>query len=320
MEETAPLVPAPGAGVCRAAIDVGTNSVKLLVAELRDGRVFPLHEASQVTRLGRGFYETRQLQPDAIAQTAAAVAEFSRRARAAGAVSLRIIATSAAREARNAAELVAALRAAGGCEPEIISGEQEAEWAFQGVTSDPAFATGPALVMDVGGGSTELILGEHGRPRWRQSFALGAVRLLETLRPTDPPSAQDQAACFHHVRTFVEGRIAPALVPNLRPGTQLIGVGGTATVLAAMELELKQFDRERVHGFDLSRDRVAARVTQLWSLSHAQRSALPGLPAKRADVILTGAAIYLVMMERLGLDQCRVSTRGLRYAALLESR
>jgi exopolyphosphatase / guanosine-5'-triphosphate,3'-diphosphate pyrophosphatase len=320
MEETAALRPSPRTGVRRAAIDVGTNSVKLLIADVVAGQARPIHETSRVTRLGRGFYDTHLLQADAIEQTASAVAEFTRIAHDAAAVSLRVIATSAAREAKNAGDLTAALRAASGQELEIISGEQEAEWAFRGVTSDAVFATGPLLIMDVGGGSTELILGVDGHPRWRQSFPLGVVRLLEALRPADPPATGDLAKCREHVRAFIEQNIAPALVPQLAPGTRLVGVGGTATVLAAMELELRRFDRDGLQGYVLAHERVATRVTQLWSLPHARRGELPGLPPNRADVILSGAVIYEELMARFGFGECRVSTRGLRYAAVLEAR
>lgn len=312
------LRPTPRTGTRRAAIDVGTNSVKLLVADVGDARVDPVEEASRVTRLGRDFYGDRRLRADAITETAAAVAEFTRRAHDAGACSLRVIGTSAAREAENAGDLAAALRTASGQNLEIVSGEQEAEWAYAGVTSDAAFATGPLLIMDVGGGSTELILGMDGHSHWRRSFPLGVVRLLETLHPADPPVASDLPRCREEVRAFIEQHIAGALSPQLAPDTRLVGVGGTATVLAAMELELRQFDRGRLQGFALAREKVAARVGQLWSLPLAARGTLPGLPPKRADVILTGAVIYQLMMEWFGFDECRVSTRGLRYAAVLE--
>lgn len=313
------LRPTTRTGARRAAIDVGTNSVKLLVADVNGNEVRPVWENSRVTRLGRNFYDTHLLQAEAIAQTAAAVAEFTRTAHDAGAVSLRVIATSAAREARNAGALADALRRVSGQELEIISGEQEADWAFRGVTSDAAFATGPLLIMDVGGGSTELILGDNGHPRWRSSYPLGVVRLLEALHPTDPPATDDLENCRARVREFIEQHIAPVLAAQLTPATRLAGVGGTATVLAAMELDLRAFDRDRLQGFTLERGRVAARAAQLWSLPHAQRGALPGLPPKRADVILPGAVIYEELMARLGFAECRVSTRGLRYAAVMEA-
>ena len=146
----------------RAVIDVGTNSVKLLVADIDDYQVEPVWEGSKQTRLGRGFYETQRLQEPAISQTASAVAEFAAAARERQAASIRVIATSAARDARNADELTTAIERATRLKMEILSGEQEADLVFQGVTTDPRFATEPLLLLDVGGGSTEFILGQGG--------------------------------------------------------------------------------------------------------------------------------------------------------------
>src|SRR5262245_30002819 len=165
----------------RAVIDIGTNSVKLLVADVAGPQVEPVHESAEQTRLGRGFYETHILQPAALAATAQAVAVFAKQAADIGAQSVRVFATSAARDAKNPGELLRAVEAACGLRVEIISGEQEAEWAFRGVTSDPALARQPLLLLDVGGGSTEFILGQGEHKHFRQSFPLGAVRLMETL-------------------------------------------------------------------------------------------------------------------------------------------
>ena len=145
--------------VRRAVIDVGTNSVKLLVAQVAGHEVRPLLEESKQTRLGSGFYETHCLQPEAIASTAKAVARFAEIARQQEVSPIRVIATSAARDALNAQELTSAIEAASGLKVEIISGEQEADWVFQGVTSDQRFASERLLLLDVGGGSTEFILG-----------------------------------------------------------------------------------------------------------------------------------------------------------------
>src|SRR5438093_9622987 len=153
---------APSAGFSRrAVIDIGTNSVKLLVAEVSGRRVHPLLERSEQTRLGRGFYATHRLQPAAIADTARAVAGFAAQAREWGAVPTRVIATSAARDAINQSELLAALQSASNLEDDVISGEQEADWAFRGVNSDPAFAGQPLILVDVGGRSTACIPAER---------------------------------------------------------------------------------------------------------------------------------------------------------------
>ncbi|HKX62475.1 MAG TPA: hypothetical protein VJS65_11535, partial [Verrucomicrobiae bacterium] len=172
----------------RAVIDVGTNSVKLLVGDVADGLVYPVEERSDQTRLGAGFYESHILQPVPIARTASAVAKFVAMARDQEAESIRVIATSAPRDAKNADELLDAVRRAAGLRMEIITGDQEAEWVFAGVTTDPRLHGRRLLILDVGGGSTEFIVGEQDRYSFRESFAVGSVRLLELLRPHDPPS------------------------------------------------------------------------------------------------------------------------------------
>src|SRR3954470_22042102 len=171
----------------RAVIDVGTNSVKLLVADVAGHDVHPVCEDSKQTRLGQGFYETHRLQPEPIAKTARAVMKFAALARELRADSVRVIATSAARDAINPQELVSALEGDSGLKVEIISGDQEAEWAFQGVTTDPELARQPLLLLDVGGGSTEFILGHGEHKHFRESFPLGTVRLMEKFPHADPP-------------------------------------------------------------------------------------------------------------------------------------
>src|SRR5581483_1703046 len=162
----------------RAVIDVGTNSVKLLVADVSGQDVRPVWEDSKQTRLGSGFYETHRLQPGPIASTARAVALFAGLARECKAVAIRVVATSAARDAVNVADLVSAIEGESGLKVEIISGEQEAEWVFHGATTDPELARQPLLLLDVGGGSTEFIVGQGEHKHFRHSFPLGTVRLM----------------------------------------------------------------------------------------------------------------------------------------------
>jgi exopolyphosphatase/guanosine-5'-triphosphate,3'-diphosphate pyrophosphatase len=149
--------------VRRAVIDVGTNSIKLLVADVRGREVLPVHEESRQTRLGKGFYETHRLQPETIAHTAEAVWEFGEIARERNAQSVRVIATSAARDAVNPRDLTNAIERAAGLKTEIITGAREAEWAFQGVATDTELAAHPLLLLDVGGGSTEFIVGQGSK-------------------------------------------------------------------------------------------------------------------------------------------------------------
>jgi exopolyphosphatase/guanosine-5'-triphosphate,3'-diphosphate pyrophosphatase len=311
----------------RAVIDVGTNSVKLLVAEVQGREIRPICEESKQTRLGQGFYETHQLLPEAIANTARAVATFVAQAHETQATQIRIIATSAARDAGNAAALVAAIEHAAGHRLEIISGEQEADWAFQGVTTDPALAQIPLLLLDVGGGSTEFILGHGEHKHFRHSFRLGTVRLLETIPHSDPPTPTEFAETRRWVRDFIEDKIRPTLTPILERETHghavqtplaLVGTGGTTTILARMEASLETYDRARIESARLSAERVRWHAENLWRLPLAQREGIVGLPRKRADVILTGVAIFEAVMEQFGFHELRVSTRSLRFAAVMD--
>jgi exopolyphosphatase/guanosine-5'-triphosphate,3'-diphosphate pyrophosphatase len=305
----------------RAVIDVGTNSVKLLVAEMVEASLHPVLETSLQTRLGRGFYEDHRLRPEAIAQTAEAVARFAETARQHHATHLRVLATSAARDAVNRAELVTAIRRASGIEPEIISGDQEAEWAFCGVMSEPRFAGKKVMILDVGGGSTEFVIGQGRHPSFRQSFPMGSVRLLEKLRPADPPGLEDIAGCRDWLAKFFDHEIAPAIEASLggaaRHEVLLVGTGGTSTFLARLHLRLEDYDRGRIESAMLTCEQVREWLVHLWSLPLARRQQLPGLPANRADVILMGVAIFEAVMTRFQFPELLVSTRGLRFGALL---
>lgn len=312
----------------RAVIDVGTNSVKLLVADVSGREIHPICEESKQTRLGQGFYETHRLLPAAIANTAQAVADFVRQAQRHQAVATRVIATSAARDAVNAGELVAAIERVAGQPLEIISGEQEADWAFHGVTTDPALAQTPLLLLDVGGGSTEFILGQGEHKHFRHSFRLGTVRLLETIPHSDPPTSAEFADTRCWVREFIAEKIHPALGPALAKEKQLqsthlpitlVGTGGTTTILARMEAQLESYDRTIIENTRISRERLRWHTENLWSMPLVRREGIVGLPRKRADVILTGAIIYEAVMEQFGFTELRVSMRGLRFAAVMNA-
>jgi exopolyphosphatase / guanosine-5'-triphosphate,3'-diphosphate pyrophosphatase len=313
--------------VRRAVIDVGTNSIKLLVADVSGRDVRPVHEESRQTRLGKGFYATHHLQPEAVAHTAAVVWEFVQIAREKNSDAIRVVATSAARDAVNPGDLTTAIERAADLKVEIISGEREAEWVFRGVTSDPELTKQPLLLLDVGGGSTEFIVGHGTRKQFAQSFPLGTVRLLEKFPPSDPPTRGGFTACRDWVKSFLQGEVRPRLEPAMRReakpgpeagGMQLVGTGGTTSILARMEKKLDRFDRERIESTVLSREQIRAHRKHLWSLSLAKRKEVVGLPKQRADVILTGVLIYEMVMEEFGFQQLRVSTRGLRFAAVME--
>ena len=304
----------------RAIIDVGTNSVKLLVAEIAGSQVIPLCEQSEQTRLGRNFYAHRCLQPQAIIQTAQAVARFAAAAARWQPATMRVVATSAVREAVNSQELLAAVQQTAGATVEIITGDQEAAWAFQGVSADPRFIDQPIMVLDVGGGSSQFVVGRNTGWNFRQSFPLGSVRLLEQMRFREPPTPAGLAFCRRELNGFLEAQIRPALEPALRAWPSpvlLVGAGGAASILATMHLGLASFVRERIESTDLAIDHVVARLERLWQTSLEERHRIPGLPADRADVILPGTAIYAAVMAAFGFACLRVSARGYRFGALM---
>ena len=321
----------------RAVIDVGTNSVKLLVADVCGREVRPILEESKQTRLGQGFYETRRLQPEAVAATAKATAAFAATARERKAACIRVIATSAAREAVNALELTSAIEQAAGLKVEVIAGEQEAEMGFRGVTTDPQLSQAPLLLLDVGGGSTQMILGQGQTISFCRSFPLGTVRLMESAPCSDPPRPEELQVCQQGLREYLEREVGrnlrqerevrgqtseirgqqpvPSVCPAFSEAVRLVGVGGTASILGCMEAKLESFDRARLEATRLTDARVSWHLQRLWSLPLTERKNITGLPRNRADVILMGVAIYQAVMEQLGFRELRISTRGLRFAA-----
>jgi exopolyphosphatase/guanosine-5'-triphosphate,3'-diphosphate pyrophosphatase len=306
----------------RAVIDIGTNSVKLLVADVVGHSLMPVAETSNQTRLGAGFYGTRRLQKPAIASTVEAVTEFARQATELGAADPRLIATSAARDALNVEELADAIRQSCGLEMDILSGDKEADWVFRGVTTGTNLAQAPVLVLDVGGGSTEFIVGDHGVPQFRNSYGMGTVRLLEQLRPSDPPGLRALIACRVWLRDYLRAEVVPVLRPALEACHQpvkLVGTGGTATILARIEMGMTGFDRDKIESTALHLEGIRTLVEAHWQMTLEQRQSIPGIPPKRADVLLTGVAIYEAIMEQFGFSQLAVSTRGLRYWALIRS-
>jgi exopolyphosphatase/guanosine-5'-triphosphate,3'-diphosphate pyrophosphatase len=271
--------------------------------------------------LGRGFYETRRLQPEAVACTAEAVWEFAQTARERNAESIRVFATSAARDAVNPMDLTGSIFRATGLMTEIITGAREAEWVFQGVTTDPELARHPLLLLDVGGGSTEFIAGGGGKKHFAHSFPLGTVRLMEKFPHSDPPTRGESNACRDWLKHFLHAEVRPQIAPALKNESGeiwLVGTGGTTSILARIESKLDRFDREKIERTVLDFDQIVAQRKKLWHLPLEERKEIPGLPKLRADVILTGVLIYEMVMEEFGFKQLRVSTRGLRFAAVMD--
>jgi exopolyphosphatase/guanosine-5'-triphosphate,3'-diphosphate pyrophosphatase len=260
------------------------------------------------------------LQPESIARTAEAVWEFSEIAREKNSAVIRVIATSAARDAVNPLDLTNAIERACGLKTEIITGAREAEWAYLGAATLAELARRPLLLLDVGGGSTEFILGHGNQKHFAHSFPLGTIRLMEKFPHADPPTKAEFEACRGWVADFLLHEVRPQLEPafNQEKGEiQLVGTGGTSSILARMEKHSDHFDRDEIERTVLTFTAVAAYRKKLWRLPLARRKEIVGLPRQRADVILTGVLIYELVMAEFGFEQLRVSTRGLRFAAVM---
>jgi exopolyphosphatase/guanosine-5'-triphosphate,3'-diphosphate pyrophosphatase len=282
----------------RAVIDIGTNTVKLLVADVEDGTVRPVVAKDVTTRLGEGVNKTHRLATDAIARTVAAVAQYADEARALGAANIVAVATSAARTASNAEEFLRACPVP----VEIISGEREARLIFRGASSDPRWSRERILVMDVGGGSAEWIFGAGGAPERLISLPVGAVRLLEKFGEHD----------FAGMAAFLRAEFARQLAPFRGAGAwRMIGTGGTLVTLARIA-------RLPVDGARLSLGAVRELVSRLDAMPLEQRRRVPGLPSERADIIVAGGAVALFAMESLGVEELTVSVRALRFGLLVE--
>jgi exopolyphosphatase/guanosine-5'-triphosphate,3'-diphosphate pyrophosphatase len=294
-----------------AAIDVGTNSVLLLVAEKRDGRFVAVLERSEITRLGKGVDQSKQLAPESIETTLSVIERFAREARDAGAQKLVVSATSAARDASNGHVFLNGAKARAGVDIEIISGDEEARLSFASAWSDFGGAQ-PLVVLDIGGGSTEFIFGDAKSISYRHSFDVGAVRMTERHIHSDPPSQFE----LEELDASLAEKFAD--VPTPPANFRMVGVAGTVTTLAAVVLEMGTYDPARIHGSVLSFDKLAAAVKRLETLPVHLRKTVAGVQEKRADVIVAGGRVLLAAMKTLGVKEITVSDRGLRWGLLAD--
>jgi exopolyphosphatase/guanosine-5'-triphosphate,3'-diphosphate pyrophosphatase len=309
-----PIHPEAPAGERVAAIDVGTNSIRLLVAEPREDDPFELARDMVITRLGQGVDKNRELDSEALRRTSTVLRRYVGRARALGAVRVRVGATSAVRDASNRKELFDAVRVLVGADPEILTGEREAGLSFLGATRG-LDRPGPFLVFDIGGGSTELVLGT-GRPDSAVSVDMGSVRLTERVNPADPPTEADLRA-MADIAADALGH-AERTVPAGRAGT-LVGVAGTTTTVQALGLALPFYDPEAIHRTVLSRTDANRITDDLARMTVAERAALPVMAPGREDVIVAGALILLEIFRRWGFDECVVSEKDILDGLVMET-
>ena len=290
-----------------AAIDIGTNSVRLLVADVTGtGATAELHAVDrrmQITRLGQGVDATHRLAPDAIDRTLAVLRDYHHAFDTAGATRVRATATSAARDATNRDEFFTAARDALGFEPELLTGDEEAHLSFAGATAALTDEPGPYLVIDIGGGSTEFTVGTT-QPDAAISIDVGCVRVTEQFLHTDPPAPEELSAAILTVRDHL-GDVERA-VPQLHDAKTVVGLAGTITTVAAVEQGVP-YSRAHVHRFRLTRDAAEEVFRTLALEPTAERRHNPGLEPGRVDTIVGGAIILVATLRALDLDELLVS-------------
>lgn len=291
------------------AIDIGTNSVLLLVAELDGQQISPVVERATITRLGEGVDRTRTLNPAATERTLACLRAYASELAALGVQRTSAVGTSALRDAAGGESFLDTAELVLGVRPAIISGDEEASLTFVGALSGLSIK-GSVAVFDVGGGSTEIIVGS-AEPALRieaaTSLDIGSVRLFERHVRHDPPTAAEMAAVARDIE------LALVNAPGVRTNGTLVGVAGTVTTLAAISLGLSSYDSARVHGHVLSREQVFEVAAQLGSLDLQARQQLAGLEPKRADVIVIGAELVRQVLLWSGARELVVSDRGVRW-------
>lgn len=282
------------------AIDLGTNSTRLLVADVADGRVEEVRRELRITRLGEGVDERRQLLPTAIARVRNVLVDYRRLTTELGAERVLAVATSAVRDADNGEAFLGELEWSYGFSTRLLDGNEEALLTHRGVTAGRELA-GRTLIVDVGGGSTELLVGDAGGVELHTSLQLGCVRLTERF-------GDDVEAAAAHVR---------AQLPQLGGVAHAIGVAGTVTTLAALDLGLAEYDPERIHGHRVSRAAVERELERLAALPLDERRAVRGLEPERAPVIVGGIVVVREVMRAYGLDELEASERDILHGAAL---
>jgi exopolyphosphatase / guanosine-5'-triphosphate,3'-diphosphate pyrophosphatase len=297
-----------------AAVDCGTNSIRLLVADVPpEGPHTDLLRRMEVVRLGQGVDATGRLAPEAIERTRVVLAEYADQARELGAGRVRMVATSATRDAANRTDFEEMVLATLGQLPDVISGVEEAQLSFLGATASLAAAARahgspaprpPFLVVDIGGGSTEFVLGDASGVRAARSVDVGCVRLTERRLHGDPPTPAEVAAAEADIRAALD--LVRAEVP-VQDAASLVGLAGSVTTVAALALDLPVYDAEAIHGSRIPVDAVRAVTAGLLSDTRERRAAYPVMHPGRVDVIGAGALVLREIMDGFGLDEVVVS-------------
>jgi len=296
-----------------AVIDIGTNSTRLLVADVAGGVVQQVERRSTVTRLGRGVDLSGHLSGEAIEDVCAAIGGYVETIEELGAETVDAIATSAVRDADNGSAFVAELRERFALSARVLDGEEEARSTYLGATSESP-PNEPTLVVDIGGGSTELVIGHGAEVSFHDSLQAGVVRHSERHIASDPPTAGELEALATDVRGLIEASLGNGVAAS-----QGIAVAGTPTSLAAVELGLEPYDPARVHGHVLALPSIQRMLSQLASAPLAERVEIPGLHPDRAPTIVAGVVILVEVMRAFGLDEIAVSEHDILYGTAISA-
>ncbi|HEV2712652.1 MAG TPA: Ppx/GppA phosphatase family protein [Gaiellaceae bacterium] len=288
-----------------AAIDQGTNTTRLLVADVDDGELEEVAKRLEITRLGEGVDSRRRLLPVPITRVRNVLTDYRREAEKLGSERILLVAPSAVRDAENGEAFLGEIEWSFGFETRLLSGEEEAELTFRGATDGQL---GSTLVIDPGGGSTEFIVGDAGGIRSRTSVDLGSVRLTERFVHSDPPSAEELDTAAAYVR---------ATLPQAPQADRAVGVSGTITTLAALDLGLDEPEGLGTHGHRLTPGAVRAQRERLAAMPLALRERLHGLHPQRAPVIVAGAVLVEQILDSFRLDALEVSERDILHGAAL---
>lgn len=296
-----------------ASIDIGTNTVLLLIGEIHNGKIVTLHEEQRIIRLGKNVDAHRRIGPEGFDKCAAVLAEYKAIAESMGVRRIFACGTSALRDAGNREEFLTAMKQRTEVDIKVISGEQEALFTFRGGGLVAPDFKGPILLIDIGGGSTEFILGNHREIRQSISLDIGAVRLTERFCKHDPVKQEEEAALRDVVKKLFTEQLSRF---QANSEAKFIGVAGTVTTLAAMMQGLERYDPVRINGYIITLKSLTAMNRKLSELTHDERKQLKGLEPERAEVILAGAWILEESMKFFGLHSLIVSNYGLRYGIL----
>jgi exopolyphosphatase/guanosine-5'-triphosphate,3'-diphosphate pyrophosphatase len=294
-----------------AAVDLGTNSTRLLVADVDDGRVDEVVRKVTITRLGEGVDSRGRLLPAPIARVRNVLTDYRREAEHLGAERTLAIATSAVRDAENGEAFLGEIEWSYGFATRLLSGHEEAQLTYRGVSAGRPIGS-ETLIVDIGGGSTELVDGGPDGLRFHDSLDIGCVRLTERALHSDPPTPGELEACGSAVRALLAERVPGDVRPRAA-----IGVAGTITSLAALDLGLDEYDAERVHTHVLSRAGVGQQLSRLAAVPLAERREIPALEPERAPVIVAGAVILCEVLAHFGLDALEASERDVLDGAAL---